>query len=207
MESNTECHQPNFGKNGKFREKVSSPPMKQTKHQTKQTIQDKSLNINKQTLSNKHVNMSNKFLQAFSLPVLVNMNPRSIYNKVDEFHEFVKQYTVDCIFLSESWERENMLLSEIIKLENYSVISNVSQRKGVGGRPAIIVNNQKYNVQNITNSLLQIKWGVEAVWCILTPKNVSSDSKIQKIACAAIYSKPGSKSKTDLLDHKVFLIN
>ena len=46
-----------------------------------------------------------------------------------------------------------------------------------------------------------MKWGVEAVWCLLTPKEVSQDSKIQKIACAAIYSKPGSHHKSDLLDH------
>ena len=39
------------------------------------------------------------------------------------------------------------------------------------------------------------------MWCLLTPKNVTNDSKVQKIACAAIYCKPGSKSKTDLLDH------
>ena len=44
-------------------------------------------------------------------------------------------------------------------------------------------------------------WGVEAVWCLLTPKHVSQTSKIQKIACASIYSKPGSKHKSDLLDH------
>ena len=39
------------------------------------------------------------------------------------------------------------------------------------------------------------------MWCLLTPKNVNNDSKIKKIACAAIYSKPGSKHKSDLLDH------
>ena len=32
-------------------------------------------------------------------------------------------------------------------------------------------------------------------------KKCVSRLKIQKIACAAIYSKPNSKSKTDLLDH------
>ena len=42
---------------------------------------------------------------------------------------------------------------------------------------------------------------VEVVWCLLTPKDVTNDSKIQKIACAAIYCKPGLKSKSDLLDH------
>ena len=53
----------------------------------------------------------------------------------------------------------------------------------------------------MTSNLVQIPWGVEAVWCILTAKNVTNDSKIQKIACCAFYSKPCSKKKTLFLDH------
>ena len=124
-----------------------------------------------------------------------------MYNKIDEFHTFVKEEEVDLLLMSESWEREYLTLNQIIKLEDHTVISNVSQRKGKGGRPAIIVNHTKYQVQNITNTVVQIPWGVEAVWCVLTPHNVSHDSKVQKIACCAIYSKPNSNRKTLLLDH------
>ena len=99
------------------------------------------------------------------------------------------------------WEHENLTLDQIIKLENHEVISNVKQRTGIGGRPAIIANKVKYDVQNVTNKLIQIPWGVEAVWCILTPKNVTHDSKIRKIACCSLYSKPDSRKKTLLLDH------
>ena len=113
----------------------------------------------------------------------------------------MKEEQVDLLLMSESWERENLRLDEIIKLDDHSIISNVGQRSGVGGRPAIFANNKKYEVQNITNTLVQIPWGVEAVWCILTPKNVTNDSQIQKIACCAIYSKPASKKKSLLLDH------
>ena len=124
-----------------------------------------------------------------------------MYNKIDEFNALVKEEEVDLLFMSESWEREYLTLNQIIKLEDHTVISNVSQRKGKGGRPAIIVNHTKYQVQNITNTIVQIPWGVEAVWCVLTPHNVSHDSKVQKIACCAIYSKPNSNRKTLLLDH------
>ena len=129
------------------------------------------------------------------------MNPRSVYNKADEFHTFVKEEALDLIFLSESWERENLPLDEIINLEDHTVVSNVHQRTGMGGRPAIIANKRKFHIQNLTNTVIQIPWGVEAVWCILTPKNISHDSKIQKIACCALYSKPNSKKKSLLLDH------
>ena len=87
------------------------------------------------------------------------MHPRSVYNKIDEFHEFVKEEQVDILFLSESWERENLTLNEIIHLDEHEVISNVSQRTGMGGRPAIVANKVKYDVQNVTNKLIQIPWG------------------------------------------------
>ena len=94
------------------------------------------------------IKRSNKICQALSLPVLANINPRSLYNKLDEFHEFVENESVDILFLSESWERENFLLNEFLNLQDYDVISNVYQRKERGGRPALIVNTKKYNVQD-----------------------------------------------------------
>ena len=113
----------------------------------------------------------------------------------------VREEEIDVIFMSETWERENCTLEEIINLEDHSVVSNVYQRRGKGGRPAIVVNNKKFAVQNITNTLINIKWGVEVVWCLLTPLNVTPSSRIQKVACASVYCKPGSKQKTDLQDH------
>ena len=41
--------------------------------------------------------------------------------------------------------------------------------------------NKKFEVQNLINTLLNTKWGVKAVWCLLTPKNVTQSSKIQEI--------------------------
>ena len=147
------------------------------------------------------IKRSNKLVQALNLPTIVNINPRSIYNKSDEFSTFVKEEEADVIFISESFERENLPLQQVINLEDYTVISNVSQRKEVGGRPALVVNNKKFQVQNVTNTLVQIPWGVEAVWCVLTPNNVTQDSKIKKIACCAFYSKPKSRMKSQLNDH------
>ena len=175
----------------KFREKAQQPRVNQMKIKK---IRKNNGNVN--TVKN-----SAKFQQALSLPILCNMNPRSVYNKIDEFHEFVKEEEVDVVFLSESWEREHLPLDQIINIEDFVVISNVSQRKEVGGRPALVVNSKKFQVQNVTNSLVQIPWGVEAVWCVLTPANVTHDSKIQKIACCSFYSKPNSRKKSLLLDH------
>ena len=66
----------------------------------------------------------------------------------------------DVIFMSESWERLNFTLEEVMRpLVDHTVISNVHQREGRGGRPALIINSKKYFVQNITQSVIQIPWG------------------------------------------------
>ena len=122
-------------------------------------------------------------------------------NKVEELKTFIDEETIDVAFVSESHDRQNKKLEDNFNLENYKVISNLYQRQGKGGRPAIIVNSEKYNVENLTNTLVDIPWGVEVTWAILTPKNVSSDRKIQKIVLGSIYSKPKLKKKTATLDH------
>ena len=53
----------------------------------------------------KTIKRSNKVLEALALPTLSNLNPRSLYNKINEFQEFVLSEDVDIVFLSETWER------------------------------------------------------------------------------------------------------
>ena len=43
----------------------------------------------------KTIKRSNKLVQALNLPTLCNMNPRSLYNKMDEFHKLVKEEELD----------------------------------------------------------------------------------------------------------------
>ena len=103
--------------------------------------------------------------------------------------------------MSETLERENLPIENIFHLDKYQIVSNEYQRKERGGRPAIIVNSEKYCIQNLTNNQILIKWGVEVVWCLLTPKNNRPNNRIQHIACAAVYVKPNSKNKSDFYDH------
>ena len=109
-------------------------------------------------------------------------------NKIDELKTFIEEEAIDCAFISESHDRENKKLEENLQLDDHVIISNIYQRHGKGGGPALIVNKQKFNVQNLTNTLVDIPRGVEATWALLTPKNVSNDS-IVKLQSQA---KPGS---------------
>ena len=131
----------------------------------------------------KTIKRSNKLMQALNLPTVMNVNPRSVYNKAKEFHKFVEEEDIDCVFMSESWERPDQPLTEIINLPNHTVISNPHQRKGVGGRPALIINNSKYHVSNLTQSMIDIPWGVEATWAIISQKDVSLIKKIAVCSC------------------------
>ena len=96
-----------------------------------------------------------------NLPEVLNINPRRAMNKI-ELTTFIKEKNIDCEFISESFDRENKWLDENFDLENFTVISNIYQRTEQGGRPALIVNSKKFNVQNLTNSLVNIQWGVDA---------------------------------------------
>ena len=145
--------------------------------------------------------MTKKVGQALHLPKVMNLNPRSAMNKIEELTTFIEEEEIDVAFISESHDRENKRLEDNINLEDHVVISNIHQRQGKGGRPAIIANNRKYNVQNLTNTLISLPWGVEITWALLTPKSVSNDSIIQNIDLGSMYSKPKSKYKTAMVDH------
>ena len=57
----------------------------------------------------KVIKRSNTVSQALNLLTMCNMNPRSVYNKVNEFHDFVKEEDVDLLFASALTESEPSL--------------------------------------------------------------------------------------------------
>ena len=143
---------------------------------------------------------SNKAGQAPVLPTVMNINPRSAYNKPEELQALIKEEDIDCTFLSESWERPEMTLEQLLSelQEDYRIISNPSARREgrSGGRPALIIK------KDLTNTIVNILWKVEATWAALTPKNTTHTSlKKNIIICSFYYPGPHSKVKNLLLDH------
>ena len=136
----------------------------------------------------------------------MNIKPRSAYNCPENLALLIKEEQIDVAFLSESWERQDFTLEELLGdlLEDYQILSNPHARVlgRTGGRPAIIIAKDKYHIKNLTNTVIQIAWRVEATWGLITPKNVTHSSTIQKIVlCSFYYPGPRSKVKTLLLDH------
>ena len=56
------------------------------------------------------IKRSNKIAQALNLPKVLNLNPRSAMNKVEELKTFIEEESIDCAFISESHETENKRL-------------------------------------------------------------------------------------------------
>ena len=131
----------------------------------------------------------------------MNINPRSIYNKCDELPLLLDQYEADIICMSETWERDNMTLDQLLELPNYQIISNVKQRDFKGGKPAILVNEDKFIVKKLCPDPITVPVGVEAVWALVTPKK-SSSNKFKYIAVCSVYDRgPKSTKKQELFDH------
>ena len=132
----------------------------------------------------------------------MNINPRSIYNKSNELPILLEQYEASIICMSESWQRENYKLEDLLELENFKIISNVKEREFKGGKPAIFINLEKFHVKQLCPDPITVPVGVEAVWCLVTPKFRSINSKVKRIAVAAIYYRgPKSTKKKELFDH------
>ena len=150
----------------------------------------------------KVVRRNNRVLNAIHLPSVMNINPRSVYNKVNEFLTLVEQYESDLICMSETWDRVNQPLENLIQLEGYKVITAVNPRNFRGGKPAIIINEQKYIIKPLNPDPITVPDGVEAVWALITPRNTKPNNQFSHIVVASIYYRgPKSTRKDALFDH------
>ena len=75
-------------------------------------MKKKTIDNKKDTSKDTSKEKENRFEQALNLPTICNLNPRSIYNKADEFHTLVEEEELDLIFISESWEMEYLPLDQ-----------------------------------------------------------------------------------------------
>ena len=86
-------------------------------------------------------------------------------------------------------------------LPNYEIISNVKQRDFRGGKPAILINKDRYLVKKLCPEPITVPVGVEAVWVLVTPKK-QTNKKFKYIAvCSLYYRGPKSTKKQELFDH------
>ena len=146
------------------------------------------------------IKRSNKLLEAVQLPIVVNLNPRSIYNKAEEFKIMMDQLDCSLCFMSESWDRDNLGLETVIHMDGFKVIKNVLQRKGKGGKPALIIRERNFFIKELCPDIITVPPGVEAVWALLTPKSGGSKANIRHIAVCSYYYTLKTK-RSEFIDH------
>ena len=151
------------------------------------------------------VKRSNKVLEASALPVVLNLNPRSLYNKEAEFRTLIEQTEAGVCTVSESWDRSHRaggsLISDRINIEGYRWVKNIVQRNKKGGKPAMLINEKDYYIKELCPDVITVPVGVEAVWTLLTPKHTTVHSKVKRIAVASVYYSSTQTRKDDFLDH------
>ena len=83
-----------------------------------------------------------RICQASTLPLVAVLNARSLYNKPTNFKQLLTELGLELITVAESWEREELSLENLLKLESYKIHSYVRPKKKAkkqpGGSCAII---------------------------------------------------------------------
>ena len=64
-----------------------------------------------------------KILKASSLPLVAVLNARSAYNKPENLKKFLNELGIEVLIISETWEREELSLENLLQLPNYNVHS------------------------------------------------------------------------------------
>ena len=70
------------------------------------SYQNKELKYQKRNLLT--IKRSNKVVEASRLPVVINLNPRSLYNKASEFSTLIEQTEAGVCCISETWDRSHI---------------------------------------------------------------------------------------------------
>ena len=114
----------------------------------------------------------------------------------------VKEYQSDLIVISETWDRVSQPLENVIQIKGYRVITAVNHRDFKGGKPALIINENKYFIKPLNPEPITVPDGAEAGWALVTPKNSKPNNQFSHIAAASIYYRgPKSTRKDALFNH------
>ena len=94
----------------------------------------------------------------------------------------MEQLNCSVCFISESWDRTNEGIEDVIEIENFRCIKSVRQRNRRGGKPALLVSEKDFIVTVLSPDIITVPKDVEAVWALMTPKSRGCRSKIRNIA-------------------------
>lgn len=124
-----------------------------------------------------------------SLPNVMVLNARSIFNKVDELKVHIENYKSDIVFITETWLSES-IPNEAIHIDGFNVFRKDRTEMRGGGVAIYIKDDVPVKIRSDLNDKC-----VECLWVTLRPKWLPR--KISRIALACVYLPP-SISPNDL---------
>ena len=149
---------------------------------------------------------SKRINTATSLPLICVANARSLYNKSTNFKHILHELGVEIALISETLERQELSLDELLSLQQHKIISykrpKRKERRQPGGGAAIVYSENRFSVSKLDVS---VPHGVEIVWAMVKPKQYTAN--IQKLAIASVYVSPSSVYKTKTIDHIIETIH
>ena len=134
-----------------------------------------------------------------SLPLIMLTNARSLYNKIDNFTEWLLQIFPDCAIVSETFEHETrrVSLEQLLAKTPFKVLSYRRPGGRTGGCCAIVYNDSKFLVKEVNVSREE---GIESVWAVFTPRTLDDKlQKIKRICVCSVYIAPRSQKKTETM--------
>ena len=137
------------------------------------------------------------------LPLIMALNFRSTYNKVDSFSELVKELGIEVVICVETWERQKLPLEQLLRSTGLTVISKCRQKvrnNQPGGGCMILVDPNRFF---IIEPNIQVPDGVEVIWTVISPKKMPKFAKIKNICIASVYISPKSRFKKQTIAHLV----
>ena len=97
-------------------------------------------------------------------------------------------------------ENNQNKLENILQMDGYRIVKNVYQREKRGGKPLILIHEDKFYVTELSSNIITVPTNLEVTWALITPKVSVENSQIKRIVVVSLYYTEKTK-KSDFIDH------
>ena len=128
-----------------------------------------------------------------SLPNVMVVNARSVYNKLNELEILVDNNNSDIVFLTETWLTDN-IPDEAINCLGMNLV-RLDRKHGTGGGVALLINSKiPFKVRDDLSCSL-----FECIWITVRPKWLPRE--ISRISVCCVYLPPGQSEMDHFYDY------
>ena len=149
------------------------------------------------------VNRDPRIQGSCHLPTIGVTNYRSLGPKIKSVTTDILERDLSIVLSSETWEQNSnsklkLEVEKMCELEGLEFISCPRPSNKRGGGCAVIVNRRNFTVEKLT---VDVPHKLEVVWCLVRPREISSQMKYKEYIACAYYSPPNYKKNGKLVQH------